>query len=95
MPQIPLIHKHEVVGAALVDDADFVEVRATRWRLIKQHTSYGRATIDGRHVYLHWFLLPDADEIDHVNHDGLDNRRANLRSDTHQQNALNRSARGA
>lgn len=96
MRRVPLIRKHEVVGAALVDDADFAEVRRYRWRLIKQqHTSYARATIDGRHVYLHRFLLPAADEVDHVNHDGLDNRRANLRAATHQQNALNRSARGA
>lgn len=43
-------------------------------------------------VYLHRVLLnaPDGTHVDHLNHDGLDNTRANLRLCTRSQNGGNR-----
>jgi hypothetical protein len=39
---------------------------------------------------LHRLLYPDADRVDHINGDGLDNRRANTRACTHAQNNMNK-----
>lgn len=46
-------------------------------------------------VYMHRFLAdpPEGMEIDHINGDRLDNRRANLRVVTRQQNAMNVTGR--
>jgi hypothetical protein len=44
---------------------------------------------------MHHLILPLTKdvEIDHINHNGLDNRRCNLRLVTHQQNIQNTSVR--
>lgn len=79
----------------LVDAADLPLVDR-RWSA-KPHgrTVYAFARIDGHTVYLHRLLLGVTDrkvEVDHINHDGLDNRRSNLRVVTHGQNSTNRRA---
>lgn len=76
----------------LVDAADLPLVDR-RW-YAKPHgrTVYAFARINGRTVYLHRMLLGLTDrkvEVDHINHDGLDNRRSNLRIVTHRQNSAN------
>lgn len=52
---------------------------------------YAATSIAGRTVSLHSFILGHRPglEIDHINNDGLDNRRANLRHATHRQNCHN------
>lgn len=42
-------------------------------------------------IFLHRLITqcPDGFEVDHQNHDGLDNRRANLRVGTHAENMRN------
>lgn len=59
-----------------------------------KHSSYARASINGERVYMHRFLFPEAEEIDHINHDGRDNRRENLRPGTDQQNMMHQKAQG-
>lgn len=78
---------------ALIDDSDFEAVSAYRWRLRKlSHTSYAvRSLPNGRQITLHRFLLGlSALHIDHIDHNGLNNQRSNLRFVTHQQNCFNR-----
>ncbi len=85
---------------ALVDAEDIARVGRYNWSVTKTaHTAYAlRRAGDGKPIYLHRFILSEASgllpgiEIDHANGDGLDCRRSNLRTTTHQRNAQNRNA---
>lgn len=75
---------------SLVDDDVYEAAQHHSWWL----TPAGYACTDTRRQrrLLHWFALPQADglEPDHINGNKLDNRRANLRYATRQQNAMNK-----
>jgi hypothetical protein len=83
-------------GVSLVDQDDLPELKQHRWfgYLGGSGRYYASTMIDGRRVYLHRLLMaPPSDmEVDHINGDSLDNRRANLRTVTHQDNQRNRRA---
>ena len=56
------------------------------------HTQYAIATIDeNTKIFLHRFILKYNGQldIDHINHDGLDNRKRNLRICSHSKNLTN------
>jgi hypothetical protein len=82
---------------ALVDDEVYERVCELNWIVRKySHTCYAAHKYrkpDGGWAFLslHRFLLdpPDHLEVDHINGDGLDCRRSNLRLATRQQNASN------
>lgn len=79
---------------ALVDDEDYDIVNQHNWRVNehrKHPIKYAIASIDKQQVSLHRFLMnpPEDREVDHVNGDGLDNRRSNLRIVTHRENQQN------
>lgn len=40
---------------------------------------------------MHQLILPDVEEVDHINRHGIDNRRSNLRASDRMKNTLNRS----
>mgnify|MGYP000851944013 FL=1 len=81
---------------ALVDEADFDMVSRFNWAARRSGRTFYATT--ARHcrrpsglIYMHRMLLlpaPD-EEVDHVNGDGLDNRRCNLRLCTHAENGRN------
>lgn len=81
----------------IVDAADFPKVAGYPWYESSngRHTSYAYCGIGGRyhrkHFALHRFLLnPPRDMVvDHINRNGLDNRRCNLRVLTLSQNLMN------
>lgn len=83
---------------ALVDDEDFEWLSQWKWTYSK-HYSTGYAyrnpsstgLVTRSKVYMHRAILspPQGREIDHINGDGLDNRRWNLRICTHAQNLWN------
>lgn len=79
---------------ALIDEADVERViSAGKWQVLERgHTSYATQSRWNGSGYdyfaLHTFLT-GWQITDHINHDGLDNRRANLREATHQQNCWN------
>lgn len=77
-----------------VDDEDFQLLSQYKWHVtsggyaatnIKNGTGY-------KYVKMHRLLMNPSQEfeIDHINRDALDNRKANLRIVTHQQNMFNR-----
>lgn len=81
---------------ALVDEADFETVNQHKWFASKGSRTFYAArnvVLDGRRtvVRMHQVLLgmPKDVDIDHVNGDGLDNRRANLRTTSRSQNNFN------
>ena len=78
---------------ALVDAADYPSVAPFRWRLLHGHNGklYAYTTVTNGAVYMHRMLAETrpGDETDHENGDGLDNRRANLRTATRSQNKGN------
>lgn len=80
----------------LVDDEDRALVSAYSWYFFKHgYTTYARSTgPHGETLSMHRLILGltvgDGVEVDHINRDGLDNRRANLRIVTRRENLLNR-----
>jgi len=83
---------------ALVDDEDFKELNKFRWHADKKgNTFYSIRNPSGvngksRTVYMHAVIVgtPTGMETDHINGDGLDNRRENLRVVSRRMNAQNR-----
>lgn len=83
---------------ALVDDEDFAAVSARRWSVTRNDKNGGTyyaiaGAVDGQpRVLMHRLLMqPRAGEsIDHINGNGLDNRRKNLRRCSCALNAANR-----
>ena len=83
---------------AVVDLDDYERVCELKWMGAKGgRTVYVRATtlrgIPRHHQSLHAFIMraKPGDRVDHINGNGLDNRRANLRIVTAAQNAQNNS----
>lgn len=75
---------------ALVDDEDFERVNQYKWHC----SACGYAMCrKGKHlIYMHHSILdiPKGMFVDHINRNGLDNRKSNLRIVTHSQNMINR-----
>jgi len=79
---------------ALISSADADFIGQWIWCYNSRGYAYRKARKGSRQVtlYLHRVLLdaPDGTVVDHINGDGLDNRRLNLRFCTHAQNMVNR-----
>lgn len=78
---------------ALVDVADLHLVARFSWRALRGHNSkyYAYAKQGDTGYYMHRLIAstPAGMETDHINGDGLDNQRANLRLATSSQNSAN------
>jgi hypothetical protein len=70
---------------AIVDDDDFEWLARQKW-----HYAHGYAA-NSKFEYMHRIILPCPGDmqVDHKNHDGLDNRRCNIRICTASQNIAN------
>lgn len=80
-------------GTVLVDDEDYKILSKYSWHVHVAGTkTYARAWIEGRREYMHR-LLCDAELVDHINQNGLDNRKSNLRPATKSENAVNSKIR--
>jgi hypothetical protein len=78
---------------ALVDDEDYDRLIKHGWvcQIGRNGDEYARAYINLKGVLMHRFILnpPRNMEIDHINGNGLDNRKCNLRICTHCSNMMN------
>lgn len=78
---------------ALIDAEDLGRVSAHRWRAAWLHYDWRVfGWVEGRNILLHRFIMnaQPGQPVDHVNHEGLDNRKANLRVCTRSENNRNR-----
>jgi len=82
---------------AVVDAADYEEVSKYKWRASHHgRTIYATCVKRGRVVYMHRMIMKARKGalVDHVDGNGLNNRRCNLRMCTPQQNRANVGPRG-
>jgi len=87
---------------ALVDDEDFESLNAFKWHAKKSHNAFyamrNSPRINGKrhHIRMHREIIntPDGMETDHIDRNGLNNQRSNLRVVTNQQNQFNRNPKG-
>jgi hypothetical protein len=73
----------------VIDFDDFEKVRGMRWHSQKdRHTNYALRHDGPKRIRLHRFLLgaPTGSQVDHIDGDGLNNQRANLRLCSNQEN---------
>ncbi len=78
----------------LIDAEDWPTISGFKWSVSSDggDRMYVSTRIEGRKIYLHRVLLkaPPGKRVDHCSGDPLDNRKANLRLASHQQNMFNR-----
>lgn len=90
MKEIPLTQAQ----VALVDDEDYDELNKYKWYTVwipSSHTFYAQRRSGKSKVYMHRIILnaPRDMECDHVDGNGLNNQRANLRLCTRSENGRN------
>jgi hypothetical protein len=77
----------------LIDAEDWPRISEFKWSVSSDggKRMYVSTRIEGKKTYLHRMILkaPYSQTVDHRNGDPLDNRKANLRLATHQQNMFN------
>lgn len=81
---------------ALVDDGDFAELSKHRWYARKDLNTYyaqRKEKVGNKWVFVHMHRViagtPDGMKTDHIDGNGLNNQRSNLRIVTHQENMMN------
>ena len=90
MKRIPLTKgKH-----AIVDNADYEWLSKWRWQINSNGAAFRTEWKNGKtynHIQMHRDILDAShkNEVDHINHNRLDNRRCNLRLCSRSQNAMN------
>ncbi len=84
----------------IIDNEDFKKVNQFKWSLDKCNNYFYVRRLKQKNniktkIYLHRFIMncPDNMQIDHINHNTLDNRKCNLRICTKSQNQINRLKR--
>lgn len=78
----------------LIDEEDYSLLSRYNWYELQNisGTTYAQTFIDGTCVLLHRLIMnpSPAMQVDHINHEGLDNRKCNLRVVSKSHNQMNR-----
>ena len=84
---------------AIVDPEDFERLNKHKWHAVRQNNTFYAIRCSGlrnktKFIRMHREIIrpPHHLVVDHINHNGLDNRQANLRPPTRAQNNYNRLA---
>lgn len=88
---VDIYDKNEMkIDEVIIDVEDLDIIKQSSWSLTKgRHTNYCKSNLLG---LLHRIILGVSDSsviVDHINHNGLDNRKCNLRICTNQENICN------
>lgn len=78
----------------LIDIEDLIKVKDYTWHASFRRIWYAEAWINKTTAKLHRLIMGVIDpliEVDHVDHNGLNNRKSNLRISTHKQNLMNQN----
>ena len=76
-----------------IDAEDFEKINKYNWHCQKDgNTYYARTVVNKKHYSMHRIIMKaqQGQIIDHINRNGLDNRKNNLRFCTIRENSLNR-----
>lgn len=94
MKKIKLNGKYAFGKEAIVDDLDFEKLNTVSWRIEKRGRELYYA-VNSKGIRMHSFLMntPKGMHTDHMNGDGLDNQRENLRNCTASENIINSKIR--
>lgn len=78
----------------LIDNTDYHLISQFKWYTVRcGNVWYASTKINEKTTYMHRLLLlpQNNEQIDHINRNGLDNRRCNLRLATKSENQANRN----
>jgi hypothetical protein len=80
---------------ALVDDEDFEWLSKQNWYFDRGYVARKTSRPEHKTQYMHREIMhpPDRMNIDHINHNGLDNQKSNLRICTRSENSHNQRLR--
>jgi len=82
---------------AIIDDEDFDELNQYNWCFSHGYAVRGVAISQGKYKtqYMHRFVTncPDGFDVDHINHNTLDNQKSNLRVCSNSENRRNQKVR--
>lgn len=82
---------------ALVDDDDFERLMERKWQttIKKNGKLYASASYGGKNKRMHRVILdpPPEFQVDHIDGNGLNNQKSNLRLCTNAENSMNRKKR--
>lgn len=82
-----------LTGSIIIDSEDYNLVSIYQWHIehSRKNIFYAQASFKGKTMRMHKFILPNSIQIDHINHNGLDNRRCNLRPCNNAENNRNKN----
>lgn len=92
MPSLTLRH-----GKCLFDEEDARRILPFSWHSVASNDkrrTYAMTKIAGKTIYMHRLIRSTTADVDHINGNGLDNRRENLRGATRSQNMANAGSKG-
>jgi len=70
-----------------IDKEDCKKINQHTWFADKSgYTFYARTTINNKKIRMHRLIMPTHNLIDHIDHNGLNNRKYNLRQCSHREN---------
>lgn len=84
-------------GSIIIDTEDLNLVKDYQWHIenSRANLQYGQASTNGKlpskTIRIHRLIIPDSVQIDHINHNGLDNRKSNLRTCNNRENNCNKN----